>query len=48
MNDSTSVQKSLAALHDCPLSGADPCRTLYLLAQPFKDHPDFDAEWLQD
>jgi hypothetical protein len=29
-------------------SDPDPCDTLRFLVQPFKDHPDFDAAWLQD
>jgi hypothetical protein len=42
----------VAAAGDPP--GIDPAdvpavgHVLGLLAQPFKDHPDFDAEWLQD
>jgi hypothetical protein len=27
-------------------SDPDPCDTLCLLAEPFKDHPDFSSEWL--
>lgn len=34
--------------HDGIYIAAGPCETLRLLAQPFKDHPDFLSEWLQD
>lgn len=35
----------------CDVRGEEPfypCKTLRLLARPFRDHPDFDQAWLED
>ena len=31
--------------HNCAVSGDRECKTLLALAQPFRDHPDFDPAW---